>query len=98
MKNATMTCGFGGQPMLSFCDDHYVRHMIESHQHTPIECAKPGDGGPSYEYLRSRIIGRSVSLRTLAKRVGVSVSTLSRFATGRGGLSVEAYRILAEKL
>ena len=84
--------------MLSFCDEHFIRHMIEAHKHSPVEQAKPGDGGPSYEYLRSRILGRSVSLRTLARRVGVSVSTLSRFATGRGGLSVEAYRILAEKL
>lgn len=97
-KPATMTCGFGGQPELHFCDSHYIWHMTEAHKHTPIERAEPGRGGPSYEYLRSKINGRGVSMRVLAKRLGVSVSTLSRFAAGKGGLSVECYRILSERL
>lgn len=51
-RNATMTCGFGGQSMLSFCDEHYVWHMAQAHQHEPAERELPDM--PSDEEIRRR--------------------------------------------
>ena len=86
-----MTCGFGGQPMLSFCDEHYVWHMAEAHQH--VTDNPPRSAIPSDDEIRRRILTCGISLHALSKRCGVSVATLSRFTRGKG-MALETYRKL----
>lgn len=64
----------------------------------PSSSVSPPNTGPPHEAIRAARVAAGLSLRELARRIGVSPATLSGIETGRTGLSVERLNTVAAAL